>query len=93
MVSPASEGYLCLNTHWVWVMAFDKLTGINTHGYSPVLHLNYTIGNEETYNMFLEGLPESLLQDTLKPPIPSTTTRQRKESNCLPKKGQSLKAS
>ena len=31
---------------------------------------NYTTGNEETYNMFLQGLPESLLCDTLKPPIP-----------------------
>ena len=31
---------------------------------------NYAIGNEETYNMFLQGLPKSLLQDTLKPPIP-----------------------
>ena len=31
---------------------------------------NYATGNKETYNMFLQGLPESLLQDTLKPPIP-----------------------
>ena len=31
---------------------------------------NYTTGNEETYNMFLQGLPESLLCNTLKPPIP-----------------------
>ena len=31
---------------------------------------NYMIGNEETYNMFLQGLPEQLLRDTLKPPIP-----------------------
>ena len=31
---------------------------------------NYAIGNEETYNMFLQGLPEQLLHDTLKPPIP-----------------------
>ena len=31
---------------------------------------NYAIGNKETYNMFLQGLPESLLCDTLKPPIP-----------------------
>ena len=31
---------------------------------------NYAIGNEETYNMFLQGLPEQLLYDTLKPPIP-----------------------
>ena len=31
---------------------------------------NYVTGNEETYNMFLQGLPESLLHDTLKPPIP-----------------------
>ena len=31
---------------------------------------NYTIGNEETYNMFLQGLPEQLLHVTLKPPIP-----------------------
>ena len=31
---------------------------------------NYAIGNEETYNMFLQGLPEQLLCDTLKPPIP-----------------------
>ena len=31
---------------------------------------NYAMGNEETYNMFLQGLPESLLYDTLKPPIP-----------------------
>ena len=30
---------------------------------------NYATGNEETYNMFLQRLPESLLQDTLKPPI------------------------
>ena len=32
--------------------------------------VNYITGNEEMYNMFLQGLPESLLQDTLKPPIP-----------------------
>ena len=31
---------------------------------------NYATGNEETYNMFLQGLPESLLHDILKPPIP-----------------------
>ena len=31
---------------------------------------NYAIGNEETFNMFLQGLPEQLLHDTLKPPIP-----------------------
>ena len=31
---------------------------------------NYTTGNEETYNMFLQGLPESLLCNTLKPSIP-----------------------
>ena len=31
---------------------------------------NYVTGNEETYNMILQGLPESLLHDTLKPPIP-----------------------
>ena len=31
---------------------------------------NYAIRNKETYNMFLQGLPESLLHDTLKPPIP-----------------------
>ena len=31
---------------------------------------NYATGNEETYDMFLQGLPETLLQDTLKPPIP-----------------------
>ena len=30
----------------------------------------YVIGNKETYNIFLQGLPKSLLQDTLKPPIP-----------------------
>ena len=30
----------------------------------------YATGNEETYNMFLQGLPESLLCNTLKPPIP-----------------------
>ena len=31
---------------------------------------NYTTGNKETYNMFLQGLPESFLHDTLKLPIP-----------------------
>ena len=31
---------------------------------------NYAIGNKETYNMFLQGLPEQLLHDMLKPPIP-----------------------
>ena len=31
---------------------------------------NYAIGNEETYNLFLQGLPEQLLHDTLKLPIP-----------------------
>ena len=31
---------------------------------------NYMIGNKETYNMFLQGLPEQFLCDTLKPPIP-----------------------
>ena len=31
---------------------------------------NYATGNKETYNMFLQGLPKSLLHDTLKPPIP-----------------------
>ena len=30
---------------------------------------NYATGNEETYNMFLQGLPESLLCNTLKLPI------------------------
>ena len=32
--------------------------------------VNYITGNEETYNMFLQGLPESLLYNTLKPPMP-----------------------
>ena len=31
---------------------------------------NYAIGNEETYNMFLQGLPKQLLCNTLKLPIP-----------------------
>ena len=31
---------------------------------------NYATGNKETYDMFLKGLPRSLLHDTLKPPIP-----------------------
>ena len=31
---------------------------------------NYATGNEETYNMFLQGLPEPLLCNTLKPPMP-----------------------
>ena len=31
---------------------------------------NYATGNEEMYNMFLQGLPETLLHDTLKPPMP-----------------------
>ena len=31
---------------------------------------NYATGNEETYNMFLQGLPRSLLYNTLKPPMP-----------------------
>ena len=31
---------------------------------------NYATGNEETYNILLQGLPKSLLHDTLKPPIP-----------------------
>ena len=31
---------------------------------------NYTTENKETYNMFLQGLPESLLCNTLKPPVP-----------------------
>ena len=30
----------------------------------------YATGNEETYNMFLQALPESLLCNTLKPPMP-----------------------
>jgi hypothetical protein len=29
----------------------------------------YMQGNEETYNMFLRGLPETLLRDILKPPV------------------------
>ena len=43
-----------------YVMRFESLAR----------NANYITGNEETYNMFLQGLPESLLQDTLKPPIP-----------------------
>ena len=31
---------------------------------------NYAIGNKETYNMFLQGLPKPLLCYTLKPPMP-----------------------
>ena len=31
---------------------------------------NYATGNEETYNMFLQGLPKPLLRNTLKPPMP-----------------------
>ena len=31
---------------------------------------NYATGNKETYKMFLQGLPKSLLHNTSKPPIP-----------------------
>ena len=43
-----------------YVMRFKSLTR----------KANYATGNEETYNMFLQGLPKSLLHDTLKPLIP-----------------------
>ena len=33
---------------------------------------NYTRGSTELYNMFLEGLPTSILYDVLKPPTPLT---------------------
>ena len=33
---------------------------------------NYTRGSAELYNMFLEGLPTSILYDVLKPPTPLT---------------------
>ena len=43
-----------------YIMRFESLAG----------KANYAIGNEETYNKFLQGLPKQLLHDTLKPPIP-----------------------
>ena len=52
-----------------------KMKGLDYKNYimrfeSLARKANYTIGNEETYNMFLQGLPEQLLHDTLKLPIP-----------------------
>ena len=41
---------------------------------------NYVIGNEETYNMFLQGLPEQLLHNTLKPPIPPQLQQGQRQS-------------
>src|SRR5580693_7483058 len=32
----------------------------------------YTVGNEETINFFLRGLPEDVMTDVLKPPIANT---------------------
>ena len=32
----------------------------------------YTQGNEETIQLFLQGLPASILNDVLRPPIPAT---------------------
>ena len=49
---------------------------------------NYATGNEETYNMFLQGLPEPLLHDTLKPLCPLTKMMPKKESNYSPRDGQ-----
>src|ERR1700761_5325684 len=39
MVPRLTRGYPCLNTRWVRVMAFEKMTGTRTREYSPVLHL------------------------------------------------------
>ena len=52
-----------------------KMKGLDYNDYimrfeSLARKANYAIGNEETYNMFLQGLPEQLLRDTLKLPIP-----------------------
>ena len=52
-----------------------KMKGLDYDNYimrfkSLARKANYAIGNEETYNMFLQGLPEQLLHDTLKLPIP-----------------------
>jgi hypothetical protein len=32
---------------------------------------SYTQGNEETFNMFLRGLPEKLIHNAIKPPLPA----------------------
>jgi hypothetical protein len=32
----------------------------------------YTVGNEETINFFLRGLPNNIMTDVLKPPIVNT---------------------
>ena len=46
---------------------------------------NYITKNEETYNMFLQGLPKSLLQDTLKPPIPLNYNKAKERVKLLSK--------
>ena len=52
-----------------------KMKGVDYDNYimrfeSLARKVNYTTGNKETYNIFLQGLPEPLLHDTLKPPMP-----------------------
>ena len=32
----------------------------------------YTVGNKETINFFLRGLPNDIMEDVLKPPIANT---------------------
>src|ERR1700761_4019011 len=49
VVSPTGGGYPCLNTRWVQVMAFEKMTGTRTCGYSPVLHLRYIYRRVDGY--------------------------------------------
>ena len=46
---------------------------------------NYITKNEETYDMFLQGLPKSLLQDTLKPPIPLNYNKAKERVKLLAK--------
>ena len=52
-----------------------KMKGVDYDDYimrfeSLARKANYATGNEETYNIFLQGLPKPLLHDTLKPPMP-----------------------
>jgi hypothetical protein len=52
----------------------------------------YTVGNEETINFFLRGLPEDVMTDVLKPPIANTYNNLKERAIVVTKSKQLISA-
>src|SRR5205807_3194443 len=51
-------------------MAFPKIDEYMTKFKELARKANYTIGNNETIQLFLKGLPAGVLKDTMRAPVP-----------------------